>query len=232
MLKLSVGPAIPLMNLLMRVLAMLMRVADMEGIGTLQVVMNNVVVEKKKQEKGMKAQSPIVFKCENPPMVKSKTKNSSLGSFSVVSEGSHHTYASHQSQDQVFQAAASSSRSVLAKNRKCYCGLKPIKPLSQTRTQLPEAVLPLSQGTSEPGTMPLLSVAAGDKRGGVRADVCQESKGQPSAAKTHAASKSRPQPAHLIIELEAVPSTRSILSLLTCIASTSGIIAGRMPTSR
>eukprot|EP00435_Cladocopium_sp_Y103_P056991 s251_g19.t1 len=127
LLKLTVGLAVPLMTLLMRVLALMMRVADMDEVETLQVVMNNMVVEKKKQEKGLMTGQKGYPVPQNLPMGKSKSKTSSLGSFSVVSEGSHNTYASHRSQEEIYQAPASSSQSALQEKHLCFCGLKPIK---------------------------------------------------------------------------------------------------------
>ena len=82
MIKLTVGLAIPMMHVLVRVLAMMMRVANMEEIDSLQEVMANMVVEKKRQEKGLK---PSKKEPEYVPKPRKSSKSSSTGSFSVIS---------------------------------------------------------------------------------------------------------------------------------------------------
>eukprot|EP00435_Cladocopium_sp_Y103_P024498 s58_g6.t1 len=130
-MKLAVGLAIPLMNLFMKVLAMLMRVADMEEIDTLHVMMNQMVVEKKQQEKGFKLTKERLNMTKEPAIP--VRKKSSVGSFSVVTAETLDTLMSHQSQDShpCYPAtAASSNQNVQHKEIKadqCYCGLKPVK---------------------------------------------------------------------------------------------------------
>lgn len=125
MVRLMIGLAIPLMNVLMRVLAMMMKVADMEEVDTLQEMMNNMVIEKKRCEKGMKAS------CREPPCFpKSKdrrsAKTSTTGSFSVISAENLDRL---MTQSPRHQGPSSSSQSVRSQSSidLCYCGLKPVR---------------------------------------------------------------------------------------------------------
>ena len=126
MIKLTVGLAIPMMHVLVRVLAMMMRVANMEEIDSLQEVMANMVVEKKRQEKGLK---PSKKESEYVLKPQKSSKSSSVGSFSVISAETLDTLMSHSSQDQIQQLPSSSSqvsRIRNLENQLCYCWLTPV----------------------------------------------------------------------------------------------------------
>ena len=82
--KLAMGLAIPLMSRLMRVLAMMTRVADMEEVETLQSVMQQMVLEKRQQEKGHKGLTKETMQMHKDFKPNSRKKSNSTGSFSVV----------------------------------------------------------------------------------------------------------------------------------------------------
>jgi hypothetical protein len=129
-LKCAVGLAIPLMNLLMRVLAMVMQVAEMEEIDTVQDMMSQMIQDKKKQEKGHMLSNRSIMNLNKSQQGHPKTKSSSLGSFSVVSAETLDTMMSHQSQDMEYPGSSSSKQTMLQGNfkpNKCYCGMKPVK---------------------------------------------------------------------------------------------------------
>jgi hypothetical protein len=129
-LKCAVGLAIPLMNLLMRVLAMVMQVAETEEIDTVQDMMSQMIQDKKKQEKGHKLSHRSMSNLTKSQQGCPKTKSSSLGSFSVVSAETLDTLMSHQSQDMEYPGSSSSKQAMMQTNvkmDKCYCGMKPVK---------------------------------------------------------------------------------------------------------
>ena len=105
---------------------MMMRVANMEEIDSLQEVMANMVVEKKRQEKGLK---PSKNESEYVPKPRKSSKSSSTGSFSVISAETLDTLMSHSNQDQVQQLPSSSTQVSRVRNleSQCYCGMTPVK---------------------------------------------------------------------------------------------------------
>jgi hypothetical protein len=128
--KLAMGLAIPLMSLLMRVLAMMMRVADMEEVDTLQSVVQQMVLEKRQQEKGHKGLTKENMQMHKDFKPSSRKKSNSTGSFSVVTAETLDTLMSHQSRDMIHPRATSSNRQVKPSDLnidQCYCGLKPVK---------------------------------------------------------------------------------------------------------
>eukprot|EP00435_Cladocopium_sp_Y103_P038998 s1685_g10.t1 len=168
MVKLTMGLAIPLMYVLSRVLAMMMRVADMEEIDTLQEMMNDMVMAKKKQEKGMKVSKK---ESEFVPKPRKSSKSSSLGSFSVVSAETLETLGSHRSQDQ----PSSSNQGRRPKDPEilqCYCGLTPVKYTCRKQGHNYPAILQVPEGASVPASVPLFCLDSRDQRGTIRKDVC------------------------------------------------------------
>ncbi|CAL1172305.1 unnamed protein product, partial [Cladocopium goreaui] len=125
MVRLMIGLAIPLMNVLMRVLAMMMKVADMEEVDTLQEMMNHMVIEKKRHEKGMK-ESWMETPCYPKSKDRRSQKTSTTGNFSVISAENLDRL---MTQSPRHQGPSSSSQSVRSQSsiELCYCGLKPVR---------------------------------------------------------------------------------------------------------
>eukprot|EP00435_Cladocopium_sp_Y103_P026844 s2890_g6.t1 len=119
MLKVLISLSMPLMFILKKVLAMMMRVAEIEEMEVLQDLMENMIQEKKNMEKGKH--------------VKKSQKASSTGSFELISAGSEVSWMGHQKQrhHQTDRGASSSSQMTgyphhQDRDRRCFCGLEPV----------------------------------------------------------------------------------------------------------
>jgi hypothetical protein len=156
---------------LMKVLAMMMRVVDMEEIDVLQETMSNMVLEKRKQEKGLGSQhqdkrhlmsgksAPTKSKCSSGQLFPGDWRNSR-----------YHDATSNPGSDlhESSQLHSTSSSSGPPQDR-CYCGLKLIKYTCRKQgVNYIEAVLPVPERTLEHPAVPLFPMDSGDKGRGAR----------------------------------------------------------------
>ena len=116
-LKVLISLSVPLMSILKQVLAMMMRVAEIEEMESIQDLMDSMVQEKKNMEKGNSSRK--------------SQKASSLNSFELVSGSSEVSWTgSHKARQSSHKdrGASSSSQTMgyhSPQDRKCFCGLEP-----------------------------------------------------------------------------------------------------------
>lgn len=117
-LKVLISLSMPLMSILKQVLAMMMRVAEIEEMEVLQDMMEEMIQEKKNMEKGKSS--------------KKSHKASSVTSFELISGGSEVSWMgnhkSHQSKSKDHRASSSNQMASFPDHpdRRCFCGLEPV----------------------------------------------------------------------------------------------------------
>jgi hypothetical protein len=111
-IKVMISLAVPLMSMLKQVLAVMIRVADPEEMDVIQDLVNNMVQDQKRAEKGRHRKKDA--KIHHSPRSK---MSSSMGSFEVITESSKQSHRS--------RPASSNQYPVQEKMKTCFCGLTP-----------------------------------------------------------------------------------------------------------
>ena len=155
-IKVMISLAVPLMSMLKQVLAVMIRVADPEEMDVIQDLVNNMVQDQKRAEKGRHRKKDA--KIHHSPRSK---MSSSMGSFEVITESSKQSHRS--------RPASSNQYPAQEKMKTCFCGLTPqLLTCRKEGANFMREILSVPQAIPAPDTMRILRMDGGHQSGGVR----------------------------------------------------------------